>query len=328
MFDSNRLTRLMRNITFGDTVMAYVSKLSTALNIIHKIRTMLKYRKLYRNYVNVLINIKRENYPIKAVTLDGNSIILRNERDVRILDGRNMPVVCDISNDIAYVNFSGKELTIHGGVTNGDVKAIFVDKIYESLPVKDKTVIDVGGNIADSAIFFCISGAAKVVCIEPFPKNYELAELNIKLNNFSYKISLVLGGCSDKVSEITIDPAYRSGGDSILTHIQFETGIKIPLLTLEDILNKYGLQFNSSTVLKMDCEGCEYESVLSTSEEVLRKFSDIMIEYHFGYKNLKQKLEQCNFLVSVTRPTMYKFSPDEYNKKINFAEGCLYARRI
>jgi len=67
---------------------------------------------------------------------------------------------------------------------------------------------------------------------------------NMDLNNFTNNITLVLGGCSETSGEITIDPAYRSSGDSILTHIRFETGVKIPLLTLEDSLNKYAIQSN------------------------------------------------------------------------------------
>lgn len=311
----------MRNITFGDILINCLSKLRS------KIRFVLKYRKLYKNYVNVLIKISQGNYPIEATTLVGNSLLLRNELDVLIHDGRYTGFQCDIPNDIAYINFRGKELRLRGGVTNGDVKSIFIDKIYEWLPVKNKKVIDIGANIADSAIFFSMSGASEVVCIEPFPKNYKLAELNIELNNFS-NIRLILAGCSDTISEISVDPAYRSTGNSILNYSQFHTGIKIPLLTLEDILNKYSLKSDSSTILKMDCEGCEYESILSTSKEVLRKFSHIIIEYHFGYKNLKQKLEQCNFLVSVTGPNIYRFSPDEYNTKIYFAEGYINARRI
>ena len=52
----------------------------------------------------------------------------------------------------------------------------------------------------------------------------------------------------------------------------------------------------------MDCEGCEYESIMATSDIILKKFSHIQIEYHSGYKNLKEKLERCGFKVSITGP--------------------------
>ena len=52
----------------------------------------------------------------------------------------------------------------------------------------------------------------------------------------------------------------------------------------------------------MDCEGCEYDSILETANEILQKFSHIQIEYHYGYKNLKEKLESAGFSVKVTKP--------------------------
>jgi hypothetical protein len=54
----------------------------------------------------------------------------------------------------------------------------------------------------------------------------------------------------------------------------------------------------------MDCEGCEYDVIFSSSKETLKRFSHIQIEYHYGYKNLKEKLEKCGFSVKVTRPVI------------------------
>ena len=41
----------------------------------------------------------------------------------------------------------------------GDIIGIFVDNAYEDLSMKNKTVIVIGGNIADSAIYFALCGA-------------------------------------------------------------------------------------------------------------------------------------------------------------------------
>jgi len=213
---------------------------------------------------------------------------------------------------------------MHGGTSNGDIKGIFVDNAYQWLPVKNKTVLDIGANIGDSAIYFALSGAAKIICLEPFAKNYELAEKNIKQNNFSNKISIRLAGCSGKRDYAIIDPEYESGGSSILK--DFKKGIKVPLLTLEDILKECDVNLGRSIVLKMDCEGCEYDAILSANENTLQRFSHIMIEYHYGYKDLKEKLEKTGFEVSITRPTIYNYSPDKFNENIKFAEGNIFAK--
>jgi FkbM family methyltransferase len=132
------------------------------------------------------------------------------------------------------------------------------------------------------------------------PKNYKLAQKNIHFNNFSDKISAVLTGCSKNSGEINIDPSYSNGAFSTLK--DFKVGIKVPQLTLQDILNEYALASADPVILNIDCEGCEYEVILSVDEHTLQKFDLLMIEYHYGYKCLKQKLERSGFRVSVTLP--------------------------
>jgi len=109
---------------------------------------------------------------------------------------------------------------------------------------------------------------------------------------------MLLGGCSAKSGYVTVDPDYEG---SVTTRLaEFSNGMRVPLLTLEDILSQNNVPYGC--VLKMDCEGCEYENLLSTPENVLRRFSHMLIEYHYGYKNIKEKLEKSGFYVSVTRP--------------------------
>ena len=60
---------------------------------------------------------------------------------------------------------------------------------------------------------------------------------------------------------------------------------------------------DENLVLKMDCEGCEYESILKCPDSVLKRFQRICIEYHYGYQNLKARLEECGFETSMTDPT-------------------------
>lgn len=52
----------------------------------------------------------------------------------------------------------------------------------------------------------------------------------------------------------------------------------------------------------MDCEGCEYEVILSSPVDSLKRFSHILIEYHHGYKDLRDKLVSCGFKVSISKP--------------------------
>jgi FkbM family methyltransferase len=330
----NSVIHPMENISISDIIFNYLSYVK-CINIFKKMMTFLVYRRTYRNSFNVLTNILMKKFPIHAVLRNGNHIVLHNLMEAQTPCGRNIfgghheGIEYDIQNDIVTLSATrfnlGGTITIYGGVTNGDIVGIFVDNTYQDLPVKNKTVVDIGGNIADSAIYFALCGANKIICIEPFPKNYELAQKNIRFNNFSDKISLVLAGCSNNRGEINIDPSYNNGAFSTLK--DFKSGIKIPLLTLQEILNEYTLPSDDSIILKMDCEGCEYESILSADENTLQKFNHVMIEYHYGYINLKEKLEKSGFRVSVTRPKIESWPPEVSNQSNKLAVGHIIAKR-
>jgi FkbM family methyltransferase len=55
--------------------------------------------------------------------------------------------------------------------------------MYKSLSVKDRVVVDVGAFVGDSAIYFTLKGARKVIAIEPHPGAYKEMLDNIRLNN-------------------------------------------------------------------------------------------------------------------------------------------------
>ena len=322
------------NISFADFILNYLSYIN-ALSIYKSIRSLLIYRRTYRNYINVMMNILKRKYPIEAIMRNGTHTMLHNRMEAQIHGGRhkngghNERIEYDTDNNIVRLSalpFDHSTITIYGAITNGDIMNIFVNDIYHDLPVKDKAVIDIGANIADSALYFALRGATRIICLEPFPKNYELAEKNIKLNNFSNTISLILAGCSNKREKINIDPTYQSG---ILSKLEdFRVGIEVPLLTLKDILSDYNLPCDGSLILKMDCEGCEYETILSADDNTLQEFSHMMIEYHYGYKNLKEKLERSGFRISVTRPRIQWSCSELLGKKFNLAVGNIFAERV
>ena len=276
------------------------------------ITTILNYRRTYRNYFSIIFHNFQKDYPVEAILSNNEHIILRNHMEaffLTVVDGHK-EIEYDITKDIVYILFprfnkNDLKIKIYGGINNGDV-SIFLRNEYV-LPVKGKIVIDIGANIGDSPILFALRGADKVIGIEPFPKNYELAKKNIESNNLSDRISLLLAGCASNSSYITIDPEYESNITSRLR--DFNEGIRIPLVTLENILNEFNVEA-SNAVLKMDCEGCEYDIILSASKDTLSKFSDIQIEYHHGYRSLKEKLEKAGFNVVTTRPILHYRSND------------------
>src|SRR5215204_1106883 len=164
------------NISFSDQTSAYVYYVK-GLNKFATIKTLLKYYGLYRNYITIVMHILKKKYPIEASLRDGDKLLLRNELEAQIHGGRHDGFEYDTDSDIVTLSMTlhlGYKIIIklHGGISNGDVRSIYLNNIYQQLPVKGKAVVDVGANIADSSVYFALNGAKKVIGLEPFLKNF------------------------------------------------------------------------------------------------------------------------------------------------------------
>jgi FkbM family methyltransferase len=307
----NRIKKTNADISILEKISSF-----TKYTVKNRVAAFFMYYELYRNYLDVVTRIVKKKYPIQAILRNGYHVTLHDYEETGALTrflymaknlGNN--VEFDINEDkltflsLPYWNNDSK-VTLYGSITNGDAVGVFFENIYGNIPVFGKTVIDIGANIADSSIYFALRGAKKVIGLEPFPKNYEMAKRNVESNNLSDKITLMLAGCAASQGFVTIS-AYDNDkswvGSSLKNSSQ---GFKVPLLTLEDILKQNNLQNGELNILKMDCEGCEYESILSATRDTIRSFSHIQIEYHYGYKDLKYKLEENGFIVSVSKPQL------------------------
>jgi len=170
----------------------------------------------------------------------------------------------------------------------------FLGGQYEKLKAKDRDVLDIGANIGDTAIYFALRGAKRVVSLEVFPVTFEIAKLNIQKNGFAEIISLLNEGAGASGS-LNLDrsllasrssEAHESGGD-----------ISVRINSLSEIVARFGLQ---DAVLKINCEGCEYDLFSGASGEVLRHFSQIMLEYHYhGAGSISKILKQAGFSVKI-----------------------------
>jgi FkbM family methyltransferase len=283
------------NTSTTDYVIAYVNFVR------NKVITFNLYRRAFKNYLSILSRIVKKRYPIVAVLRnDNNSVVLQTETAIALV--AYAQIYKDIKLDMAKkqitIPFFHSEkngtvcLRFLGGMEGGDIVHIFFRHIYRQLPIKGKTVIDIGTQIGDSAVYFSIQGAKKVIAIEPLSTNYEIARENILLNGISHDISLIWAAC----------------GAETKYHHDALTLKGIPVLTLEDILKKNITDENERLILKMDCEGFEYPIILTARDEVLRRFSHMQIEYHSGYVDLKNKLEKSGFRVSIGRPTAFRLS--------------------
>jgi len=232
-----------------------------------------------------------------------------------------------VSDKSVNIKYEGKDLIFYFGRWGPNiVNEVFGTNSYKKtlgeFDINGRDVIDLGASIGDSIIFFSIMGARKVYGFEPFPPFYALAVRNIKKNNLENSCQVVKSAVGAQKGDFLVDSTY----DKMLGVYseKFETGEKIPISTLEEIVENYKI---NKGVLKLDCEGCEYEVILNADNKVLRHFDYILMEYHYGFKTLMRKLEKAGFQVKYTKPTR-KFLEEKKSEYGNIEIGYLTAEKI
>jgi hypothetical protein len=145
---------------------------------------------------------------------------------------------------------------------------VFNKRYYDLLKhVEGRDVVDIGAGVGDSTVYFALRGARRVIALEPEETYYgELVE-NVELN-----------GVKDRV--IALNECAHA-------------------FTLTEITVKYGVE---EGVLKIDCEGCEYAVLAGVPAETLRRFKEILVEYHGSPRPLVKKLMEAGFKVTVMSP--------------------------
>ena len=256
------------------------------------------YRKAFKNFISVISRDLKGQYPTSVILRKGGTLILNSKDEVALfaLLSVHKYVDYDYEQDLATITIEPKKsstnrVKLYGIKQNLDAILAFDDDgTYNKLPLEEKIVIDIGACTGDTSVLFALCGAKKIIAVEPFPKNFQMLQKNIKENGLTDKIVPILGACGSHSGSIIIDPAYSSTMRSNLK--EFDKGVSVPILTLEQIANENAVD---DAILKLDCEGCEYDVILDANTSFLRKFSHIQIEYHSGYKNLKEKLEKSGF---------------------------------
>jgi FkbM family methyltransferase len=239
-------------------------------NFFHKLKFLLNSRKIFKNwYIFPLIyfNFSKTEYSIFE-TFDNIKLKIRNH-----------------STDLM-------------ALTN-----VWIIREYENekISIKDNdTIIDIGAHIGLFSLFvsqFCKNG--KIFSFEPISENYDLLKSNISLNN-SKNIFPTNCAVSKTLSKIKIFLNDDQSGHSIMSDT--DSSVIVDSILLKDIfdLNK----ITTCNLLKLDCEGAEYEIINSLPQEYFEKIEKIVIEYHFAdskpelSSNLFQKLCDMGFKIS------------------------------
>ena len=201
-----------------------------------------------------------------------------------------------IDRPATYFFRNGTKLKTNSAVDTATITVIFIKKNYGTIP-DNAVIVDIGANIGVFSIYAVYGKNNKIFAYEPAPENFKLLQENISLNKLDGKVKLFNLGVGARSGS---RPLYLSASPlhSFYAAAENQRAIEVNCITLGDIFTQNGL--DRIDLLKLDCEGAEFEILYNTSDEYFKKIKEIRMEYHnhgkYNILDLEKSLETKGFL--------------------------------
>ncbi len=145
------------------------------------------------------------------------------------------------------------------------------------------TVVDVGANIGVFSLFAVYSGAAKVHAYEPCAESFDILQQNIADNGLASTIE----ACRSAVVGLPRGPVRFPRSSNVFNTILPDgavvgTSDEVDAVTLATVLARTA----RVDLLKMDCEGAEFECVPNTPAKAFGRVAAVKLQYHAGPRDL------------------------------------------
>jgi len=154
---------------------------------------------------------------------------------------------------------------------------VFVRRDYGVIQ-PDSTVLDIGANIGCFALYAASMGARRVLAFEPNSESFQLLLQNIRANHFERTVLPYQFAVTDRQGETVRLPRGSSIYNAIVEDESRTDCETVKTTSLAAIAKEFG----PSEMLKLDCEGAEYDILLTTDGVALDGVAAIRMEYHEG----------------------------------------------
>jgi len=167
------------------------------------------------------------------------------------------------------------------------------------------SVLDVGAQVGAFAVAIARRyPGAKIACYEPSPTSAAYLRANITANHLDQRVEAHQAAVASESGSVhlysdgdasgqatTVDPALGSGGGSqtvtVCQAVAFETAVRIA---------------GNVDLVKLDCEGAEYDIVLNSDPLCWQYVSCVLLEYHpvagHSWEELADHFGEMGFAVS------------------------------
>lgn len=162
---------------------------------------------------------------------------------------------------------------------------VFLREVYQAntrLSVDAPLIIDIGANVGYFSLYaFKNFKNPKVIAFEPFPANFKLLEKHKEVNSLD---SLILDkraiSGTESLLKINYNPNedYSVGASVVVSKPGVSSSLEVEAISLKALFDQY--EVARCDLLKVDCEGAEYNILFNTPDEVYNSIDKIVIEMH------------------------------------------------
>ena len=137
-------------------------------------------------------------------------------------------------------------------------------------------VLDVGAHVGSFALWTCERAPdVHVVSVEPEPRNFSDLVSNIHRNDLGDRVEAVNAALGTEPGIVTLNvPMNRESGSAYATG---GTSVEAVVISLSDLLERFTGPLD---LLKLDCEGAEWEALEALDDETWAKISRLVMECH------------------------------------------------
>lgn len=280
---------------------------------------MKKYiHKLLKNLGYKISNISQKEQDLKnlvsgfAIQSDRHKLVIESAPYLFEIKKYFPELVLESHKDGVLACFNGLKIYVESSEESFILKEVFVEKDYNLLSNENFVVFDIGMNIGISSLFFALNQkVTQIYSFEPVVTTYNQALYNLELNpTYSGKIEAFhfgLGGSSRLEKVLYNSQAKGNCGIRLDSSLVIDRNnakeIEITIKDASEILP--GLMAKHSgqkVVLKIDCEGAEYEIVQKLNDTNLLKDIDVLlIEWHDKGSEILEDILTANDFRVVSR---------------------------
>ena len=163
-------------------------------------------------------------------------------------------------------------------------------------------ILDIGANIGAWTLWVSEKRpGARGTCYEPDPAAAAYLRRNLELNGLQAQVDVRTEAVSDQTGTASLFQAHPGEGSSSLQQTSpvatFDRETTVPTVSFNEVVGR--IESEEISIVKMDCEGAEYDILEHSSADAWARVKRVVLEYHptapGRHDHLRQRFAELGF---------------------------------